>query len=213
MFTPPPILPPHFSEGPSMSQQVTRRQFIATAASAAGAAAAGSVFAAPAVLSEKSPNSKLGTVVIGVVNQGKPAVVAACTQRLVALCDVDDSHNAQAKKFIAQAAPRDQSLRRPGVLRLPPDVRQDPQGHRRGVHCRPGPSPRRGVADRHAAGQARLLRETDGPQHRRGAADDGNGPQVQGRDATGQSPSQFGKRPPLVRVHLGRGHRQRDGDL
>ncbi len=52
-------------------------------------------------MSEKSPNSKLGTAVIGVVNQGKPAVAAACTERLVALCDVDESHTAQAKQFIA----------------------------------------------------------------------------------------------------------------
>ncbi len=92
-----------------MSQRVTRRRFLQSAAAAsmtaAGAAVAGKAFAAPAILSEKSPNSKLGTVVIGVVNQGKPAVVAACTERLVALCDVDDTHTAEAKKFIAGQYP------------------------------------------------------------------------------------------------------------
>ena len=88
-----------------MSQQVTRRKFLKSTAAVAGVAAGAKVFAAPAVLSEKSPNSKLGTVVIGVVNQGKPAVVAACTERLIALCDVDDNHNAQAKKFIGEQHP------------------------------------------------------------------------------------------------------------
>src|SRR5208337_553141 len=91
-----------FVKGHPMSAQVTRRKFLASAAAVAGAAAGANVFAAPAVLSEKSPNSKLGTAVIGVVNQGKPAVSAACTERLVALCDVDDNHNAQAKEFIHQ---------------------------------------------------------------------------------------------------------------
>ena len=88
-----------------MSQQITRRKFLQSTAAAAGVAAGSNVFAAPAVLSERSPNSKLGTVVIGVVNQGKPAVVAACTERLIALCDVDDNHNAQAKKFIGEQHP------------------------------------------------------------------------------------------------------------
>jgi len=85
-----------------MGHQVTRRKFLASAAAVAGAAAGANVFAAPAVLSDKSPNAKLGTVVIGVVNQGKPAVSAACTERLVALCDVDDNHTAQAKAFVHQ---------------------------------------------------------------------------------------------------------------
>ncbi len=87
-----------------MSQQVTRRKFLSSAAAVAGVAAGAKVFAAPAVLSEKSPNSKLGTVVIGVSgdtpefrNQGQPAVAAACTERLIALCDVDDRQIADAK--------------------------------------------------------------------------------------------------------------------
>src|SRR5271157_4227538 len=88
-----------------MSLRVTRRRFLKSAAAAAGVAAGANAFAAPAVLSEKSPNSKLGTVVIGVVNQGKPAVSAACTERLIALCDVDDAHNAQAKEFVGKQDP------------------------------------------------------------------------------------------------------------
>jgi predicted dehydrogenase len=84
-----------------MSTQVSRRRFLKTAAAAAGTTIIAKAFAAPAVLSGRSPNSKLGTVVIGVWNQGKPAVAAACTERLIALCDVDDSQAAQAKQFIA----------------------------------------------------------------------------------------------------------------
>jgi predicted dehydrogenase len=88
-----------------MTTRFTRRKFITTTVAAAGVAAGAKSFAAPAVLSEKSPNSKLGTAVIGVVNQGKPAVIAASTERLVALCDVDDSHNAQAKTLIGKQHP------------------------------------------------------------------------------------------------------------
>src|SRR5271157_2289131 len=88
-----------------MSLRVTRRKFLTSAAAVAGVAAGAKAYAAPALLSEKSPNSKLGTVVIGVVNQGKPAVVAACTEQLIALCDVDDDHNAQAKKAIGDQSP------------------------------------------------------------------------------------------------------------
>ncbi len=83
-----------------MSKHVTRRRFLHTAAAAAGSTVAAKAFAAPAILSERSPNSKLGTVVIGVWNQGKPSVAAACTERLIALCDNDESHTAQAKQFI-----------------------------------------------------------------------------------------------------------------
>ena len=98
-----------------MTQQVSRRKFLQTAAAAAGVAAGANVFAAPAVLSQKSPNSKLGTVVIGVVNQGKPAVAAASYERLVAFCDVDERHMAR-KRLPRQAATRSQGVRRPGVL-------------------------------------------------------------------------------------------------
>jgi predicted dehydrogenase len=71
----------------------------------AATAAGGPWLHTPALLAERSPNSKLGTVVIGVVNQGKPAVSAACTERLLALVDVDEKHLAQAKQFIGQQYP------------------------------------------------------------------------------------------------------------
>ncbi len=100
-----------------MSQRVTRRKFLSSAAAAAGLAAGAKAFAAPAVLSEKSPNSRLGLAVIGVggniytggryvpENQGVPAVIAACSERPLALCDVDDSHVAHAKLLIGKEHP------------------------------------------------------------------------------------------------------------
>ena len=68
----------------------------------AGVAASTPLFAAPAILSEKSPNSKLGVAVIGVWNQGKPSVNAAAGERFVAMCDVDDAHIGLAKKFVQE---------------------------------------------------------------------------------------------------------------
>ena len=88
-----------------MTTRFTRRNLLKQAAVLGGAAAGARLFGAPAVLADRSPNSKLGTVVIGVVNQGKPAVNAACTERVVALCEVDESHLGMAKKFITEQHP------------------------------------------------------------------------------------------------------------
>ena len=88
-----------------MSQRFSRRKFLTSAAVAAGAAAGARLFPAPAILADASPNSKINTVVIGAVNQGKPAVAAASYERLVALCDIDDKHLAMAKKFINEQRP------------------------------------------------------------------------------------------------------------
>jgi len=145
-----------------MSPRLTRRQLLKGAAAAAGGAALGvGTFGVPSVLADRSPNAKLGTVVIGAVNQGKPAVHAAADERLVALVDVDEGHLRKAKQFLAESTGC-QPGPGPGVLRLPEDVRQDPQADRRRVHCRAGPPSRRRLADRHEAGQARLLREAAG---------------------------------------------------
>ena len=61
--------------------------------------------AAPAVLPERSPNSKLGTAVIGCFNQGTNSLAAAITERLVALVDVDEGHLGKARKFVADKFP------------------------------------------------------------------------------------------------------------
>ena len=88
-----------------MNRRVSRRQALKRAGVIAAATAGVQVFGLPALLSARDQNSKLGTVVIGVVNQGKPAVNAACTERVVALCDVDEAHLAQSKKFINEQYP------------------------------------------------------------------------------------------------------------
>ena len=88
-----------------MRLRFTRRKLLKQAAAIGATAAGASLFGVPALLADRSPNSKLGTVVIGCVNQGKPAVNAAAAERLVALVDVDDAHLAKAKAFIEETHP------------------------------------------------------------------------------------------------------------
>ena len=87
------------------SKLFNRRKLLKGAAAAAASAAVAGPFGVPAVLAERSPNSKLNTVVIGCANQGKASVSAAATERLVALVDVDESHTAEAMQFIEDYAP------------------------------------------------------------------------------------------------------------
>ncbi len=84
-----------------MSTRFHRRALLKGAAVAAGA----QVFGVPALLAQSSPNSKLATVVIGCMNQGKASVAPAITERLVALVDVDDNQLALSKKFINETDP------------------------------------------------------------------------------------------------------------
>jgi predicted dehydrogenase len=87
-----------------MSQPITRRKLLKHLA-AGGAAAGAAAFAVPNILADPAPNAKLGTAVIGCVNQGKPAVAAAAGERLVALCDVDDRHLGLARDFLQKNNP------------------------------------------------------------------------------------------------------------
>ncbi len=88
-----------------MSQHFSRRKFLKKAAAVAGAAAGASLFPTPAILADPSPNSKLGVVVIGVANQGIPSVYAACSERVVAMVDVDEKHLADTTKWIEEKHP------------------------------------------------------------------------------------------------------------
>jgi predicted dehydrogenase len=88
-----------------MRQSFTRRKFLQGGAVAATAAVAARLFPTPAILADASPNSKLGIVVIGVANQGIASVNAACTERLVAMVDVDEGHLAGAKTWIESKYP------------------------------------------------------------------------------------------------------------
>ena len=71
---------------------LSRRQFLKTAAVATSAAAMGrrlTAADAPAILPERSPNSKIATACIAVAGRGGAHVGPAKSERLVAICDVD----------------------------------------------------------------------------------------------------------------------------
>jgi predicted dehydrogenase len=88
-----------------MTSRIHRRRFLKRAAALTGAAAGAGLFPSPFVLAERSPNSKLATVVIGCANQGVASLAGAVTERLVALVDVDDGSLGSAMKWIEEHSP------------------------------------------------------------------------------------------------------------
>jgi predicted dehydrogenase len=68
-----------------MARRSSRRTFLKQSALAASAA-----FGVPNILSARAPNEKLGIAVIGCGGQGGGNPGLAASERLVALCDVDD---------------------------------------------------------------------------------------------------------------------------
>src|SRR6476620_5043466 len=79
------------------SPQFTRRQFLKRTAATTGAVAGAQILGMPALLSAAEPNSKLGVAVIGAGGMGGYSFDKALSERLVAICDVDD--NTMAKKL------------------------------------------------------------------------------------------------------------------
>jgi predicted dehydrogenase len=71
-----------------MSRPFSRRKFLKKTASVAGAAGAARMIAAPYVLAEPSPGSKLNIAGIGVGGRGGAHVESALSENLVAVCDV-----------------------------------------------------------------------------------------------------------------------------
>ena len=88
-----------------MSHRITRRSLLKNVAAVGAAAAGAKLFGAPAILANPSPNSTIGTVVIGCINQGIPSLNAAAGERLVALVDVDDNHIGKAKSWLGEKHP------------------------------------------------------------------------------------------------------------
>jgi len=88
-----------------MSTTMNRRRFLGTCAAAVGAATGTNLFGAPAILSDRSPNGKLGVGVIacGGMGGGNPGVAA--NERLVALVDVDEGAIAKAVASIKDKVP------------------------------------------------------------------------------------------------------------
>lgn len=81
-----------------MPDRITRRDFVKGSAIAAGAAVA-----APALLAQKSPNSKLGVAVIGVGGMGGYSVDAGLAENIVAIADIDEGNLNGALKKITDA--------------------------------------------------------------------------------------------------------------
>ena len=80
----------------------TRRNFIKrTAAATAGT----QLVAAPYILAEKAPNSKLGIAVIGAGGMGSGNPRIAAGERFVAMCDIDDKRLGQAARSIRDRVP------------------------------------------------------------------------------------------------------------
>jgi predicted dehydrogenase len=74
-----------------MTTRFNRRDLLKKSAAATGAVVGIQMFAAPAILAERSPNSKLGTAIIGANGRGMAHLGVAMSERLVALADVDDN--------------------------------------------------------------------------------------------------------------------------
>jgi predicted dehydrogenase len=71
-----------------MSSRVTRRTFVRRSSQAAAVLAGASCLGVPAVLAERSPNSKLNIAGIGVAGRGRAHVRPSAGENLVAVCDV-----------------------------------------------------------------------------------------------------------------------------
>ena len=83
----------------------TRRNFLKTTVATAGAVAGTRVFGAPAILADRSPNSKLGVAVIGCGGMGSDNPGVAAGERAVALVDVDEGSLGKAVQRIKDRAP------------------------------------------------------------------------------------------------------------
>lgn len=92
-----------------MTTHLNRRELLKKSAAAAGAVVGTGAMAAPAILAEPSPNSKLGMAIIGANGRGMAHLGAAMSQRLVALADVDDNRMAGVMKAVAKSPNADPS--------------------------------------------------------------------------------------------------------
>src|ERR1017187_9922697 len=88
-----------------MTMRFTRRNFLKTTATVPGAAAGMRLVGAPAVLADRSPNSKLGVAVIACGGMGGGNPEKAASERLVALVDVDENILGKAVDRVKSHAP------------------------------------------------------------------------------------------------------------
>ena len=193
-----------------MSKNTTRRDFIKQTALAAGAAAGAIHFAAPNVMAKPADDKKLRVAAVAVGGMGGYAFGASLGENLVAIVEIDDNTIADALKTVPRP-PRRQA-RAQGLSRLSQDARRGAQGAGRGADSTPdhhhAPAAIRAIEPR----QCRSSPEAAGPQYRRVPEAGRGGQEAQGAHADGQPGALRRRLSPAGRVHLGRGHRQRDRD-
>ena len=88
-----------------MSNGFGRREFLKKSVGAAVLAAGASAVRAPAILAERSPNSKLNVVVIGANGRGMAHVPVAASEHLVGLVDIDDGRMANTLDWLDKNCP------------------------------------------------------------------------------------------------------------
>ena len=88
-----------------MSSRFGRREFLKHSAGVAALAAGASVVGVPAVLAERSPNSKLNMVCIGANGRGMAHVPVAAGEHLVGLVDIDDRRMGATLDWLDKNAP------------------------------------------------------------------------------------------------------------
>ena len=88
-----------------MSSRFGRREFLKHSAGVAALAAGTSVVGVPAVLAERSPNSKLNMVCIGANGRGMAHVPVAAGEHLVGLVDIDDRRMAATLDWLDKNVP------------------------------------------------------------------------------------------------------------
>ena len=83
-----------------MCARISRRKLLKDSAIVAGVAVGSQVFGVPALLAQRSPNSKLNMATIGSNGRGMEHVPVAATQNLIAVVDIDDGRRLGAVKFL-----------------------------------------------------------------------------------------------------------------
>ncbi|MGO8692004.1 MAG: Gfo/Idh/MocA family protein [Thermoguttaceae bacterium] len=83
-----------------MRVRLSRRKLLKDSAIVAGVAVGAQVLGVPALLAQRSPNSKLGMALIGANSRGEAHYEACASQRLVALVDIDDHNRYGAVKWL-----------------------------------------------------------------------------------------------------------------
>jgi len=88
-----------------MSSRFTRREFLKKSVGVAVLAAGASAMGTPAILAERSPNSKLNMAVIGANGRGMAHVPVAASEHLVAMTDIDDRRMASTLDWLDKNCP------------------------------------------------------------------------------------------------------------